>query len=97
MSCCHSNILIEDLRCCSGVDNESVQICGGNECIRSSTACHLIIPFKGSYVCGGHHDTYRYNSYEQANSIKKCLLPISRQHSGTADIPKLVVTLYTEV
>ena len=39
----------------------------------------------------------RYNSYEQANSIKKCLLPISRQHSGTADIPKLVVTLYTEV
>ena len=38
-----------------------------------------------------------YNSYEQANSIKKCLLPISRQHSGTADIPKLVVTLYTEV
>ena len=72
----------EDLRYCSGVDNESVQICGGNECIRSSTACHLIIPFKGSYVCGGHHDTYRYNSYEQANSIKKCLLPTSRQRFG---------------
>ena len=73
---------LEDLRYCSGVDNESVQICGGNECIRSSTACHLIIPFKGSYVCGGHHDTYRYNSYEQANSIKKCLLPTSRQRFG---------------
>ena len=69
----------EDLRYCSGVDNESVQICGGNECIRSSTACHLIIPFKGSYVCGGHHDTYRYNSYEQANSIKK--MPASNKQT----------------
>ena len=77
-----SKLISEDLRYCSGVDNESVQICGGNECIRSSTACHLIIPFKGSYVCGGHHDTYRYNSYEQANSIKKCLLPTSRQRFG---------------
>ena len=43
-------------------------------------------PFKG-----------KYNSYEQADSIKKCLLPKSRQRLGTADIPKLVVTLYTEV
>lgn len=48
---------------------------------RSSIACHLIT----------------YNSYEQADSIKKCLLLKKADNSfGTADIPKLVVTLYTE-
>ena len=47
--------LLEDLRYCSGVDNESVQICGGNECIRSSTACHLIIPLKGSGLWWQNH------------------------------------------
>ena len=52
---------------------------------------------KGFWSVVAKPQTHRYNSYEQANSIKKCLLPISRQHSGTADIPKLVVTLYTEV
>ena len=74
-----SKLISEDLRYCSGVDNESVQICGGNECIRSSTACHLIIPFKGSYVCGGHHDTYRYNSYETGEFHKK--MPASNKQT----------------
>lgn len=43
-------------------------------------------PFKG-----------KYNSYEQADSIKNACFQKSRQRLGTADIPKLVVTLYTEV
>ena len=43
---------------------------GGNECIRSSIACHLIM----------------YNSYEQAHSIKKCLLSSkSRQRPRGAE------------
>lgn len=62
-----------------GVDHDSFNICGGNENIRSSIACHLIL----------------YNSYEQAHSIKN-VCSKSRQHLGIADIPKLVVTLYTE-
>ena len=76
----------EDLRYCSGVDNESVQLCGGNEYIRSSTACHLIIPFKGYVSCGGYHNAHRYNSHEQANSIKKCL-PFMQTTLRIADIP----------
>ena len=86
-------IRFEDLRYCSGVDNESVQLCGGNECIRSSTACHLIIPFKGYVSCGGYHNAHRYNSHEQANSIKNVCFSC-RQHSGLRISPVGCYTLH---
>ena len=45
---------------------------GGNERIRSSIACHLIM----------------YNSYEQAHSIKKCPLSKKRTTSRGCGIPR---------
>lgn len=81
-------------RCCFEVDNASFKdICGGNEFIRSSIACHLIMPWKQ----GGHCKTVGYNSYEQANSIKNACFQRKQTTPGDCGYHRLVVTLYTEV